>query len=513
MRKRWIAVILAGLLSLTGSAVGAEELTGNIVLEKAPEERIDDTDFSEGQIFLSDSESKESALVEDDLDEPENTGSIVGFSDEEKADCFENELLSDGEVTTSFRQEQTEDLQDLPGTFEKVFWMFRQMSNETCFEEEDLFQAGVSYNKAAAHAALKNHIENSPNETDGQKFIGIKLSETNIVAVFWDADVSEFEFYYTQGASGNSLEAVNMIVPYGMPGKVEVYASRYLHYTDNDPYGVSKATIASPASYKGTETLKYSYIGFSDYSDTEVQKLSDNVLQAGFKAWNELVRGEAGETLQSLGFSNYGTSVVTTLSKPVITGYYNSTKGGDIRWSKVPNAAGYYIYRNRAAEGGNKLIATIPDGNTTQYYDEGIKSNCWGRVYSYTVVAFNGSVKSAVSTAVTLQRLAPMKFTGYRRPAAGAIDLKWACTESSNKAVGYELQYALSTTDLYNRSGTFAKVSINGRNNLMTSLKGLKRNGKYYFRIRCYVNYTHSVTGKTTKTWSQYSNVVSVTAM
>ena len=106
-----------------------------------------------------------------------------------------------------------------------------------------------------------------------------------------------------------------------------------------------------------------------------------------------------------------------------------------------------------------------------------------------------------------------MKFTGYRRPAAGAIDLKWACTESSNKAVGYELQYALSTTDLYNRSGTFAKVSINGRNNLMTSLKGLKRNGKYYFRIRCYVNYTHSVTGKTTKTWSQYSNVVSVTAM
>ena len=61
MRKRWTAVILAGLLSLTGSAVGAEELTGNIVLEKAPEERIDDTDFSEGQIFLSDSESQESA--------------------------------------------------------------------------------------------------------------------------------------------------------------------------------------------------------------------------------------------------------------------------------------------------------------------------------------------------------------------------------------------------------------------------------------------------------------------
>ena len=250
MRKRWTAVILAGLLSLTGSAVGAEELTGNIVLEKAPEERIDDTDFSEGQIFLSDSESENSALLEDDLDEPENTGSTVGFSAEEKADCSENELLSDGENTSSFLQEQTEDLQDLPGTFEKVFWMFRQMCNEACFEEEDLFQAGVSYNKAAAHSALKNYIENSPNETDGQKYIGIKLSETNIVAVFWDADVNEFEFYYTQGASGNSLDAVNMVVPYGMPGQIEVYTSRYLQYTDDNPYGVARAIITSAAAFR-----------------------------------------------------------------------------------------------------------------------------------------------------------------------------------------------------------------------------------------------------------------------
>ena len=54
MRKRWIAVILTGLLSLTGSAVGAEELTGNIVLEKAPETRIDDIDFSLGIALTQD---------------------------------------------------------------------------------------------------------------------------------------------------------------------------------------------------------------------------------------------------------------------------------------------------------------------------------------------------------------------------------------------------------------------------------------------------------------------------
>ncbi len=65
-------------------------------------------------------------------------------------------------------------------------------------------------------------------------------------------------------------------------------------------------------------------------------------------------------------------------------------------------------------------------------------------------------------------------------------------------------------TDLFNRTGSFKKVSINGRNNLNLRISGLTKGQTYYFRIRCYVNYTHSVTKKTTKTWSQYSDVISV---
>ena len=81
---------------------------------------------------------------------------------------------------------------------------------------------------------------------------------------------------------------------------------------------------------------------------------------------------------------------------------------------------------------------------------------------------------------------------------------------NENKALGYEIQYAGSKNDLYGRTGSFRKLSVNDRNNLSKTIKGLEAGKTYYFRIRCWVNYKHSVTGKVTKTWSQYSDVVSV---
>ena len=103
-----------------------------------------------------------------------------------------------------------------------------------------------------------------------------------------------------------------------------------------------------------------------------------------------------------------------------------------------------------------------------------------------------------------------MKFTSYKNSGAGAVSLVWQCTVNENKALGYEVQYATSTSDLYGQRGSFKKVSVNGRNNLKRTISGLTKNRTYYFRIRCYVNYTHSQTGRTTKTWSQYSDVVNV---
>ena len=203
--------------------------------------------------------------------------------------------------------------------------------------------------------------------------------------------------------------------------------------------------------------------------------------------------------------------VSANASAPTITGFYNSSKGGDIRWTKVNGATGYVLYRNRKADGLVK-VTTINDPNTVSYIDTGVKDNCWGRVYAYYVRPIIDGKEGTKSNEVTLQRLAPMKITNKASNAAGQVSLTWACTVKDNKALGYEIQYATSTADLYGQKGSFQKVSVNGRNNLSKTITGLTGGQKYYFRIRGYVNYTHSVTGKTTKTWSQYSDVVNVTA-
>ena len=52
-------------------------------------------------------------------------------------------------------------------------------------------------------------------------------------------------------------------------------------------------------------------------------------------------------------------------STPFITGFYNSTRGGDIRWSNVDGAAGYVLYRMRSAD-GLKKVATINNPDTLQ---------------------------------------------------------------------------------------------------------------------------------------------------
>ena len=206
----------------------------------------------------------------------------------------------------------------------------------------------------------------------------------------------------------------------------------------------------------------------------------------------------------------YWKKVDASSSTSTITGFYNSSKGGDIRWTKVSGASGYVLYRNRKAD-GLKKVATINNADSLQFIDGGIKDNCWGRVYSYYIRPIINGKEGSKSNAVTLQRLAPMKITKSVSNAPGQVSLTWDCTVKDNKALGYEIQYATSTADLYGQKGTFKKVSVDGRNNLNKTITGLATDGRdYCFRVRGYVNYTHSVTGKTTKTWSQYSDVVSL---
>ena len=208
---------------------------------------------------------------------------------------------------------------------------------------------------------------------------------------------------------------------------------------------------------------------------------------------------------------NYGgtlTWIGTKTPKPArIIGLYNSQNGGDLRWEAMPGAEQYEIHRTNA--GKTEVIATV-DATQTTYMDTSIKDNCWGKVYVYYVRCRAGADLSPRGEGKTLQRLAPMKITSIKNNAKGQAAIVYTVSSGSNKAFGYEIQYAEKKADLYSQSGTFKKLSMNSRNSLTWTITGLKKGTMYYFRIRAYVNYTHSVTKVITRTWSQYSGVESV---
>ena len=202
---------------------------------------------------------------------------------------------------------------------------------------------------------------------------------------------------------------------------------------------------------------------------------------------------------------NYLGATQPVVSAP-LQGLYNSSSGGDLRWTPVSGVDNYVVYRTNG--GKTEKIATVGKDKTS-YMDTSIKDNCWGKVYTYYVCSQVGNKISARENGVVLQRIAPMKINYCKNDKANAVTVKWAVSTGTNKAHGYELQYAESKEDLYGRKGTYKKVTLDGRNKLSRTISGLSKGKTYYFRVRAYVNYTNSVTRKTTKTWSQYSNVIS----
>ena len=186
-----------------------------------------------------------------------------------------------------------------------------------------------------------------------------------------------------------------------------------------------------------------------------------------------------------------------------ITGLYNSSFGADIRWKAVDGAEEYVIYRTNGGK-TEKIISV--SRQATRYVDESIRDS-WGKVYVYYVCAKARGIETPRQNGQTLQRLAPVYISYLEIDSKNVAHIAWESTIESNKANGYEIQYAESSADLYGRKGTFKKITVNGRNNLSRTIGGLKKGQKYWFRVRAYVNYTHSVTKKVTKTWSQYSIV------
>ena len=462
--KRWLALLLAGMLAIPQmSVVKAEETV--------------DLSYEGYEPF------------------------VTAVETPEELDAIE-EILSDT-VSLPGAEEissQEEELSDRPADVP----VYVEAGQTTAPSREKLIQY------------IEKNGEKEPDGWGGELYTcSLQSSMGGYVSLIWYAPKKELVLSYENSieTEGKRLfPSISVNLPENMNDPVHATFA-----IQSGAYGMAE-TVFYSANYHGTEDMNFVTLksSFVYTTDAELHAEANKWLKNGYKVWDEALKKAIGEGITGLGFGTGGQVTpppAPALDKTTITGFYNSVKGADIRWTYVANCEGYKVYRFRAAE-GETLVAEIEDSRILQCYDPAIRDNCWGRVYTYYIYPISYSAayppRGEKSESVTLQRLAPMKIVSFKNNTAGAIDLAWTCTVNDNKAYGYEIQYATSKTDLFGQKGTFKKISVNGRNSLTKKISGLSKGQTYYFRIRCYVNYTHSVTGKQTKTWSQYSDVVSV---
>ena len=455
MKKRFLAILLMGIM-MVPQVVHSEELTSDIPM--LSEESIIDL---------------EQEILSDEIPQSEEDSSLV-FD-------FEDDLTS--EAVPSMVSASN-------SAVEKAYQKYIEILNRPYDENE------LRYDKFALVYLNDNDIPDliahDPHEKDDINLHSIEISlDGEKRRGNQTAGDYVYKYYLERGSY--------IIVEYDDPKGIERYYFRLTESPKDD-------TFYLKSSYNNRSYVYYICTYAPNHSATKITEEEFlSYINKGTQKEIPFVNNTPENRTRYIPYS----APSVELSKTSIIGVYNSAKGGDIRWNAVTGATGYEVYRKRSGE-GTKKVATTTNVNVTQCYDPGIKDNCWERVYNYYVIPVAGSIKGPKSDDATLQRLAPMTLTSVKNTAAGKAAVTWKCSVNTNKANGYELQYAETKRNLSYRADTFKAVTINGRNNLNKTISGLKKGKTYYFRIRCYVNYTNSVTGKTTKTWSQYSNVLSV---
>ena len=138
------------------------------------------------------------------------------------------------------------------------------------------------------------------------------------------------------------------------------------------------------------------------------------------------------------------------------------------------------IYNNGGNEIGSVYSGWSYDRSSNRCYIK-IKMNLNGGGYyiRQADIYRTNSEKHRYSVKLTGQFASSVSFNGLKKASSGAAKLTW---RRFNGVDGYEIY---RSTSAY---GGYRKVATVGRNNTSYINRGLRRNGRYYYRIRGYKN-------------------------
>ncbi len=97
----------------------------------------------------------------------------------------------------------------------------------------------------------------------------------------------------------------------------------------------------------------------------------------------------------------------------------NKNEGIYLDWSSHSGADGYYIYR--WSDDVKETIATIEKFNKSAFTDKNVES---GKVYKYSVCAYNNEAEPTETTTINIMRIETPKILSVQN-SAGGIDVNW----------------------------------------------------------------------------------------
>ena len=168
-----------------------------------------------------------------------------------------------------------------------------------------------------------------------------------------------------------------------------------------DPVLSSAVNVTSGVDVKwafvkgATGYIIYRKSGKSDWSriayirNGSITSYTDKTAKSG-TTYSYTIRAYNGSVMSCW----HGAKSIKRLSDPGVTAAQVTSKGVNVKWTKVTGASGYIVYRC-TKYGSWSRIADIKSGSTINYLDKNIKK---GIKYIYTVRAYSGSTMSSWSS-------------------------------------------------------------------------------------------------------------------
>ena len=196
--------------------------------------------------------------------------------------------------------------------------------------------------------------------------------------------------YYCCGSSQNwtiySIVLDKGLVRYGARTSVGVPEINYIKNAANGV--VVKWTAIAGADkynlYRKTNSTSWKRVATTTKTSFSDKSLTNNV------KYQYTVRAVDDNVLSQY----YDGAAIVSLNAPKLS-IANNIGMVTVKWSKIDNADGYYVYR--ASDDGKKWvkIATVKGADALQFNDKNVVS---GKTYKYTVKAYDGSVAGAYSS-------------------------------------------------------------------------------------------------------------------